>query len=72
MRVFNLDINMVFGIVKDEKKLEKSREIYDFYDKFSQFIGQANSVGELTANEKVMEDLIKNKYRNITSKFLNE
>ena len=60
---------MVFGIVKDPKKREKSRKIYDFYDKFSQFIGQANSVGELTDDATVMEDLIKNKYRNITSEF---
>ena len=58
---------MVFGIVKDPKKLWKSRKIYDFYDKFSQFIGQASSVGELTNDETVMEALIKNKYRNITS-----
>ena len=60
---------MVFGIVKDQKKLEKSKQIYEFYDKFSQFIGQGNSVGELTDDVTVMETLIKNKYRNITSKF---
>ena len=60
---------MVFGIVKDQKKKEKSQEIYEFYDKFSQFIGQGNSVGELTDDVTVMETLIKNKYRNITSKF---
>ena len=60
---------MVFGIVKDQKKKEKSQHIYQLYDKFSQFIGQGNSVGELTDDVTVMERLIKNKYRNITSKF---
>ena len=61
---------MVFGIVQDKKTAElaqKSEKIYEFYNKFSKFIGQGNSVGELTDDETVMETLIKEKYQNITS-----
>ena len=62
---------MVFGIVQDKKTIElaqKSEKIFKFYKQFSQFIGQGNSVGELSEDETVMETLIKEKYQNITSK----
>ena len=78
-RVFNLklfspqsDINMVFGIVRNNSAAvkERNQKIHDFYGKFAKFIGQENSVGELTADETTMETLISEKYRSITREFV--
>ena len=66
--IFVLDINMVFAVVKNESN-SRNDFVHDFYKNFANFIGQPNSVGELTEDEKVMEDLIKEKYRSITSEF---
>ena len=57
---------MVFAVVKNENNARNDL-VHDFYRNFASFIGQPNSVGELTEDEKVMEDLIKEKYRSITS-----
>ena len=78
-RVLNLksfspqsDINMVFGIVRNNAPAVKKRneEIHEFYRNFAKFIGQENSVGELTADKTTMETLISEKYNSITREFL--
>ena len=60
---------MVFAVVKNETN-GRNDFVHDFYKNFASFIGQPNSVGELTEDEKVMENLIKEKYRSITSKLI--
>ena len=60
---------MVFAVVKNETN-PRNDIVQDFYRNFASFIGQPNSVGELTEDVTVMEDLIKEKYRSITSEFI--
>ena len=60
---------MVFAVVKNETN-PRNDIVQDFYRNFASFIGQPNSVGELTEDVTVMEDLIKDKYRSITSEFI--
>lgn len=59
---------MVFAVVNNTETRTpiRNQEIHDFYTKFANFIGQENSVGELTEEQDVMEALIKEKYRKIT------
>ena len=62
---------MVFGIVRNSSVAvnERNLKIHEFYRKFAKFIGQENSVGELTADASTMETLISEKYRSITREY---
>ena len=52
-----LDINMIFAATRNMKS---------YYEKFAEYIGQPNSVGELKSNTDEMKRLIKTQYQSIT------
>ena len=45
-------------------------QIKSYYEKFAQYIGQPNSVGELTQNANEMKRLIETQYKSITREYL--